>query len=203
MAQAILKDRGCVGAFVGMMILLSSCAGTTVDTQRDPNVDTQRYKTYRWVSQEDAQYLSLRDPNTNQPVQNWINISQRPQTEQKVRQVVETDLKQYGYTPKYEGLPDFFVTYYSPARDKEWISSWKGMTLAFQGAPLVVYPNFDMKKALEFRPGMAYIVIYDSKTKRPAWTGTVLDAISPKGDVDEPVVTARIQDLIGKFKNVS
>jgi hypothetical protein len=190
------------GSF-GLLILISSCSGKQVDKQRDTNVDTGRYKTYRWVSQDDARYLSLRDPNTNQPVQAWVNVTQRPQTEERVRQVVENDLQQYGYTPQPGGLPDFFVTYYSQARDKEWLSSWTGITLAFQGAPLVIFPNFDMHKAMEFRPGMAYVVIYDAKTKRPAWTGEVIDAISPTGEVNAPVVTARIQELIGKFKSTA
>lgn len=186
-----------------LAFLVSACSEAMIDTQKDPNADTRNYKTYRWVSPDDAKFLNLRNPNTNQPVQAWVNITQRPQTEQRVREIVEQDLQQYGYTPRPEGLPDFFVTFYSPAQNKDWISSWSGMTLAFQGAPLVIYPDFDMHKALEFRPGTAYIVIYDSHSKRPAWTGEVYDAISPQGQVDRQVVTARIQELIAKFKNVA
>jgi hypothetical protein len=203
-----MKKPGVLARFLssslsGLMLLLSSCSAPSVDTQRDKNVNTQRYHTYRWVSQQDAAYLSLRDPNTNQPVQNWVNIRQRPETEQKVRNVIETDLQKYGYSPQYEGTPDFFVTFYSPTQAKDWISSWSGITLAFQGAPLVIYPDFDMHKALEFRPGMAYVVIYDSKSKRPAWTGEVIDAISPKGEVNAPVVTSQIQELIARFKSTA
>ncbi|MFL5812591.1 MAG: DUF4136 domain-containing protein [Bdellovibrionia bacterium] len=193
--------RSWFGAGLGLMLMASSCSQKAIDTQRDANVNTQQYKTFRWLSPDDAKYLNLRDPNTNQPVQAWVNVRQQPVTEQRVRDVIEKDLQQYGYTSQNEGLPDFFVTYYSPARDKEWLSSWSGITLAFQGAPLVIYPNFDMHKALEFRPGMAYVVIYDAKTKRPAWTGEVIDAISPQGEVNRPVVTSQVQELIAKFKN--
>jgi hypothetical protein len=191
------------GSFLALTLLMSSCSAPAVDTQRDPNANIQGYHTYRWVSPEDAKYLSLRDPNTNQPVQNWVNIRQRPETEQKVKAVIEQDLQKYGYSPQDAGMPDFFVTFYSPTQAKDWISSWSGITLAFQGAPLVIYPNFDMHKALEFRPGMAYVVVYDSKSKRPTWTGEVIDAISPKGEVNAPVVTARIRELIAQFKNTA
>lgn len=190
-------------AAIALSIVASACSQATIDTQRDKNVDTHHYQTYRWITQDDAKFLNLRDPNTTQPVQAWVDVTQRPLTEQRVRAVVEQGLDQFGYTSKPEGLPDFFVTFYSQARDKEWISSWKGITLAFQGAPLVIYPNFDMKKAMEFRPGMAYIVIYDAKTKRPAWTGTIYNAISPKGEVDRQNVTERTQELIGKFKSTA
>jgi hypothetical protein len=50
---------------------------------------------------------------------------------------------------------------------------------------------------------MAYVVVYDSKSKRPTWTGEVIDAISPKGEVNAPVVTARIRELIAQFKNTA
>lgn len=196
-------SAGTVLGALGMSLLISSCSQSQVSAQRDKNVDTHHYQTYRWVNQDDAKYLSLRDPNTNQPVQSWVNIKQRPETETKVRKIVEKDLNQFGYTEQYEGQPDFFVTFYSLGRDKVWTSSWSGMTLAFQGAPLVIYPDFDMHKALEFRPGMGYVVIYDAKTKRPAWTGTVNNAVGPKGEVDAPAVTARIGELIGEFKNTA
>jgi hypothetical protein len=194
---------GLGGSMIAMTLFTFTCSSSKIDTQRDPHANTQNYHTFRWVSQQDAAFLSLRDPNTNQPVQNWVNIRQRPETEQRVRQVVESDLQQYGYIPQNEGTPDFFVTYYSPTQAKDWFCSWSGMTLAFQGAPLVIYPNFDMKKALEFRPGSAYVVIYDSKSKRPAWTGEVIGAISPEGEVNRPVVTARVQELIAQFKNTA
>jgi hypothetical protein len=197
---ALKRGKAVLGAALGLVVIVSACNEAAVRTQQEKDVRIQNYKTYRWVSQEDSRYLSLRDPNTDQPVQNYVNIRQRPQTEQRVREVVEKDLQQYGYTPQFEGLPDFFITFYSPTRAKGWISSWSGTTLAFQNAPLVMFPNFDMHRALEFRPGMAYVVIYDSKTKRPAWTGTILNAISPEGDVNAPVVTAQIGDLIQKFK---
>jgi hypothetical protein len=198
--RAHVKKAG-LRATIGLFLFISSCSNPTVATQQDKNVNIQNYKTYRWISQEDAEYLSLRDPRTNQPVQAWVNVVKKPQTEQRVREVVEQDLNKQNYAPQTTGTPDFFVTFYSQARDKEWLSSWTGITLAFQNAPLVIYPNFDMHKALEFRPGTAYIVVYDAKTKRPAWTGEVIDAISPQGEVNAPVVTARIQELIAKFKN--
>jgi hypothetical protein len=203
MKHAAFVSRIWSGFTLSLLLLISSCSQKAIDTQRDKNVDTQHYKTYRWVSQDDARYLSLQDPNTNQPVQAWVKIRTKSDTEERVRDVIERDLQQYGYRPQPEEIPDFFVTYYSPARSKEWLSSWTGITLAFQGAPLVIYPNLDMHKALEFRPGMAYVVIYDSKTKRPAWTGEVIDAISPQGEVNRPVVTARIQELIAKFKGAA
>lgn len=190
-----------LGVATGLLFLACSCSHKATDTQRDTNVNTAQYKTFRWVSQDDAKFLSLRDPNTKEPVQAWVNVRQQPVTEQRVKSVIENDLQQYGYTQQYEGMPDFFVTYYSPARDGNWVSSWTGITLAFHGAPLVIYPNFDMHKALQFRPGTAYVVIYDARTKRPAWTGEVANAISPEGEVNRPVVTARVQELIANFKN--
>jgi hypothetical protein len=203
MIESRLFKRVLSGSLIAMTLFTWSCSSSKIDTQRDTNANTQTYHTYRWISQQDAAFLSLRDPNTQQAVQNWVNIRQRPETEQKVRQVVEGDLQKYGYIPQNEGTPDFFVTYYSPTPAKDWISSWSGITLAFQGAPLVIYPNFDMKKALEFRPGSAYVVIYDSRSKRPAWTGEVIGAISSKGEVNRPVVTARVQELIAQFKNTA
>ncbi|MFL5811968.1 MAG: DUF4136 domain-containing protein [Bdellovibrionia bacterium] len=184
----------------GTLIWVAACSTSQNHVDRAANVDARAYKTYRWVSQDDAQYLSLSNPNTNQPVYNYVKITQRPQAEEQIKQVVEQDLNQQGYTQELSGTPDFFVTYYAPARDKDWISSWTGSTLSFRGAPLVIFPGFDMTKAQQFRPGMAYVVIYDSKTKQPAWTGTIMDAISPEGKVNAPQVTASVNDLLSQVK---
>jgi hypothetical protein len=129
-----------------------------------------------------------------------VRIIKRPQTEQKVRQVVEQDLKQFDYIPS-EGEPDFYITFYSPIPDGRWISSWSGYANSSQGTPIAIYPDFQNSTNMQPQPGTAYLVIYDSKTRRPKWTGTVMDAISSQGQVNASIVTPQIEALIAEFKN--
>lgn len=184
-----------------ILIALSACSETTTRTSSDKSSHLKSAQTYRWLSPDDAKALNLQNPKTMQPVYNYTTIVQRPEIEEKVRRVVEKDLQDQGYRPDLTGQPDFFVTYYSQAKNKDWISSWSGTTLSFQGAPLVAFPNFDMNKAKEFRPGMAYIVFYDPVTQRPAWSGTIVDALQ-QGQVN-PQIDSRVQELIADFKTDS
>jgi hypothetical protein len=98
--------------------------------------------------------------------------------------------------------PDFYVTYYGKARDRDWISTWSGRTPTKNRVPVVIFPNYDETAipALQHQEGLVYFVVYDAKTRMPAWSGAISQS-DPNPDFSSPQTEAAIDKLIDEFRN--
>lgn len=181
---------------------LSSCSAPRTETQKDSSAPISTYKVYRWVGEEEAKTLNLKDPKIDFMASS-VKIERRPGIEPQVRNEIEKNLQQNGFRPASAGEnADFYITYYIQAKDQNWISTWEGNTPSFNGTPLVLFPGFSRNSAYQYREGTLVLVVYDPKTKQPAWNGSALSILNPNG-LDTQRARTEVQHLIQEFKEVA
>lgn len=173
---------------------VSACASGP-DVRKDTGVDLAGYHTFRWLSESEARELRLADPVIDGPTSEPVRIITRPALEERLRPLIEARLNAEGFRASNDGNPDFFVTFYGKSKDDDWVSSWSGSTPALVHVPLVVFPHYDSSGARDFREGVVYLVIYDSHTKKPAWTGSIYRRKYPEG-----AFSAEVDDLVSAFR---
>jgi hypothetical protein len=125
-----------------------------------------------------------------------------PQINQKIRSLVEQELNQNGYAPSPDSYPDFFVTFYAKKKDQDWVSSWSGTTPSVQNVPVVIFPGYERTGTRRFQEGMVYLTLYDSKTKRPSWTGSV-QTLKLESDVGKPEDVAAVEKLVEELRKTT
>lgn len=187
-----------VGVLCALLTGFTACSTGEIESQKDPNVDMARYRTYAWLTQEDAKQLDLENPKIDY-IAGAVRVVQKPEIEQKIRDVVETDLRKQGFQPAQSGNPDFYVTFYGKAKNEDWVSSWHGFTAGVQNIPIVMYPDLERASAFRYQEGTLLVVFYDPKTRRPAWTGSIFGVLSGQA-VNEAQVATSLKLLIQDFK---
>lgn len=179
------------------LALLSACAGSPVLSFSDGSIDTSRYRSYQWVDQDAAHSLRLDNPPNTYP-HDYTGIERRPVEEEEAKRAINQDLQKAGYVEAAE-KPDFFVTYFARAKDRDWVSTWEGSTPAGPGGiPFVMYPHFDPSLGDSYRKNALVVVFYDAATRRPVWTGNILNALAGQ-KIDKEKVTADLSSLVSKF----
>jgi hypothetical protein len=183
--------------FYILELIVSGCATTPIHSTNDPKVDISNYRTFKWLTQADAEALELENP-TFEHLAGTVRVVSLPELNDKIRPLVIRDLEKNGYEESTQGIPDFYVTYYAKRKDEDWLSSWNGTTLSINNVPVVMFPGFERTKTREFRDGMVYLTFYDSKTKRPSWNVSFFsDRIGPSPDT--PQIASVVEQLVMNF----
>lgn len=192
--------RNCIAAsvasLIGLGVLGSACS--SVLSQKDPTAPMEQYKTYRWVNQSDAKNLNLENPNVEY-MTGSTKVTQNPGLEKRIRPVIDQRFEQDGYHQLQTGTPDFFVSYYGKAKDRDWVSTWTGNTLTENNVPIVIFPGFNRRFANKYQEGTVYLVIYDAHSKSPAWSGNINRSdFGP--DFGGSQTVAAVDQLVDQFK---
>ncbi len=177
---------------------MSACSSSPVETKQDREVDTTKYKTYSWISQPEAHYLRLDNPRQIDYMTGISKIVRRPEYEEKLKESVNQQLNARGLRETSE-VPDFYITFYGKAKDDDWVSTWAGTAPSILNVPLVMYPNFDRLSARNYQEGSLLLVFYDSKTKKPVWTGTMAHVLDEK-KLNLAMITSDLSHLVNQFK---
>lgn len=181
--------------------LAAGCASGPVYSTKDPRVDLGAYHTYQWITPAEAGALRLNDPQIDFYASE-VHVARDPELENKLRPVVERELRQKGYAPASSGTPDFYVTYYGQRGGGEWISTWQGSSPGIENVPVVIFPDFDRSQAFDYRDGTVYLTFYDARTKMPAWTGA-LYRTERVSAFDEQKASTGARQLIEDFQKSS
>ena len=187
-------------ALLGLLQVGGGCAAKYPSVKQDPQADTSRYRTYRWVGEPEAQFLHLDNPNIDY-LSRSSKIERRLDVEPQLKEVVNRELVTRGMT-ETSGLPDFYVTYYGKTKDENWVSTWTGSTPSINNVPVIMYPDFDRASARSYLEGSLLLVFYDANSRRPAWTGTMPNVLEGK-QVKLETVTARLGELVQEFKSTA
>jgi len=162
------------------LLFASACSSSPVRTLSDPKADVSHYKTYRWVADPEAKLLQLENPPFIDYVIGSSPIRRRPDIEGQIKDSIDQQLEAKGF--KQDGQnPDFFVAYYGRAKDQDWESTWRGYAPSVENVPIIMYPDYSRSEARTYRDGTILIVFYDSKTKRPSWTGEMTGVLQKQG----------------------
>jgi hypothetical protein len=156
---------------VASLLVLSSCAGSPVTSSTDKTANLSQYKTYQWVGQSEAAALSLERPHFRYE-SSLVKVNTRPDIDEKLKPMIEEQLREAGYVKSTHGKPDFLLSYYARAKNESWISTWSGTTQGQNDVPIVIFPDFNQDMSFAYRPGNIYLVLYDPHTHSAAWTGT-------------------------------
>jgi hypothetical protein len=194
------RIRRCVSGlgFAVSAVLACACSTGPVSSYKDTSAPLASYHTFQWLTQADADRLKLQNPKFDY-LAGTARIVRRPELEARVRPEIEKRLEKDGFEASVGGTPDFYVTYYGKAKDEDWVSSWQGATLTINNVPVVIFPNFNQDYAYQFREGIIYLVIYDPKTRKPAWTGKLQsEKFGPH--FESPEITAAVDQLADNFK---
>lgn len=186
-----------VSIWVFAVLSLVGCTQPGAKTQSDEAVNLRNYRTYAWLTQDDARRLRLSDPKFDY-MSGEVRVTQRPEVEEKLKKVIEQDLQAKGYKPTNAPNPDFYVTYYGRAKNQDWVSTWKGATPAINNVPIVAYPHLSQAEAYQYRDGTLLLVLYDPRTARSAWTGSIYHALDEK-NLNEAAATVSINDLLAQL----
>lgn len=187
---------------LGMAILASGCSGPTLQTEKDSNAKIADYRTYSWVTPDTVGVLRLDNPPIDY-LTGGSRIVERKDIERQVMPVIDQSLGQNGFTLATSGTPDFYVTYYGKAPDEDWVSTWNGYVPSVNNVPVIMYPGYEESATRSYREGSIVIVIYDTRSRKPAWSGTILEVLKPQDEVDQNAVTASIGELMGEFKRTA
>jgi hypothetical protein len=173
-------------------VLLWGCS--TVKTTEDRASSVASYQRYSWLNQDDANQLNLKNPDI-QYMAGEVHITQNPDIDNKIRPLIEKELNKQGWIKTEQEVPDVYVTYYGKTKDGQWVSTWSGSTPAVNQVPVVIFPNFRQDRAHQFREGQVFITLYDTKTKKAAWTTSVLSQKYGL-QLDEKDVATAINDML-------
>jgi hypothetical protein len=184
--------------YAWLVLALVGCAAPAVETTRDAAMDVAHYRTFAWIDGDAARRLRLDNPAGIDFVTGYTSIVRRPEIEPDLKASVERELHSRGFTENAEH-PDFYVTFYGKAKDEDWVSTWSGRTPSIENVPLIMYPNLDRAAARAYREGSLLLVFYDPRTRKPAWTGSIANALSGK-KVDLSTVTADLGSLVAEFR---
>jgi uncharacterized protein YceK len=187
-----------LGTLASILIFWSGCSSQTLSS-KDRNVDLSKYRTYKWISESDADYLNLHNPNYKYPIA-YMTVERKPAFEEKVRARVEEDLDNRGFTEATTESPDFYVTYYGKAQDQNWVTSWSGRTPNIADVPIVIFPDLNPSQARNHIDGTVYLVFYDARTKKAAWTGKFRNEDFGQNINDTEIATA-VDELVSAFQS--
>jgi len=162
---------------IGMFFAMGGCTNPTVRKDVDRKIDISDYKTYKWVSQSEVKPLNLEYPNLDFMV-GTVKVFRDPEIGAPLKREVDQDLSNKGFKLIESGSPDFYVTYYTMAHNKTWISTWNGVAPSIAYVPVIMYPDHSREATRKYRPGAVVIVIYDAGTRTPVWTETIQGALS-------------------------
>lgn len=153
-------------------LMAVSFACSPIQVRKESKVDVSNYHSYQWVTQNQVHSLHLTKP----PVMfrhPEVSIEYDKDIADTLRPLVDHDFQQKGYVLTTNGNPDFYVAFYGRRKDQSWVSTWSGSTQSTQGVPLVIFPDYRPVEDRKHIEGVVYIVLYDAKTQRPVWTGSV------------------------------
>lgn len=185
--------------FAAGVCFLWGCASGPLRDETDPEVKLTKYHSYRWLSDDEARTLKLDAPKVDYFTDS-ITVDRDNELDGRVHQAMDRQLQATGYRAVSEGKPDFYVSYYVKQPDDTWLSSWRGITSAINETPVVIFPDFDRSKISTYRKGQVYLVFYDARTRRPAWTGIAMSqAFGPAEDLSkvEPIIAS----LMGEYRD--
>jgi hypothetical protein len=180
------------------LLSVASCSSAPANLGSDENVDVSKYKTYRWVSQNDVKVLRLEEPEVDF-ITGSSTVTSREDVVPRAREVIDRALKDVGYQQVGDGTPDFFVTFYIKAKDQDWVSTWQGATDSINSTPLVIFPGYNRDMAYRSREDDFYVTFYDPKTLRPSWTGRVVTT-SPMSNPGSPEAEHAASELFKELK---
>lgn len=63
----------------------------------------------------------------------------------------------------------------------------------------MIFPDYSKTSAFTYTEGVVYLTFYDSKTRKPSWTGSVVDS-NYGADFNEPQVQTAVNELTDAFK---
>lgn len=179
-------------------ILIQSCSSSPLRTAEADGAQIGSYKTYQWLTPEVANDMKF-DRVQPMYISALAEVHRDTSIESQVRAEIEQGLRKDGYQPSTDRMPDFYVTFYGKAKDGRWISSWEGTTPSLYDVPVVIFPDFETKKMTRsYRDGTVYLVVYDAKTRKPAWTGEIQAGRFETGERKQEIVKA-IHELVDKF----
>ena len=180
--------------------MFGGCSSSALSA-KDSSTDLSKYRTYKWITESDADYLNLHNPNYKFPVA-YMTVERKPEIEEKVRDRVEADLDNRGFTEATTESPDFYVTYYGKARDQNWVTSWSGRTPNIADVPIVIFPDLNPSQARDHIDGTVYLVFYDARTKRAAWTGRFRNSdFGP--EINDSEITSAVDELVSEFQSAA
>jgi hypothetical protein len=160
---------------VHLSLTLASCSWGPVSAERDPHQDLAHYKTFSWLTPEDAARFKLSNPQIKHSA-DITRIERKEEVDSGMRAQMEAQLQANGFTPAPGTEPDFYATFYEGTPTHEWISSWSGSTPSTNGVPLVIFPELSSKYAEPVRETTIFVAFYDAKTGRGAWSGKMVTA---------------------------
>lgn len=166
-------------------LLLAACASLSVSSHRYPQADFSGYRSYAWIAAD-----PLIRPDESKDQISALTIRQ-------IREAVESDLAEKGYTNT--GAPanaDFVVAFTVGTRDRidaqsypvpyrgPWEWNWYG-----NGMDLRVY-----------REGTLSIDIFDGRSRQPVWHGRARKIITGADESDPgPVIRQAVASILRKF----
>ncbi len=192
-----IRSRAALGISLGLA-LFPGCSSSGPIVREDTSTAFSSYRSFQWVTQNQIQELKLVDPRIDY-ITDQARIVERPAQEQRVKPLIEAALKKQGYVLSQEARPDFYVTYYGKAKNDDWVSTWAGSTPAVDNVPVIIFPYYSRESTRTHREGVVYLTIYDARTQKPVWTGSISNMNFEHG-LDGPALSAAIDQLTREFK---
>jgi hypothetical protein len=163
------------GFAVVACLALAACTNTPhINTDFDPAVSFDQYRTYSWV------YTAV--PQNMDPV-----------LFQKVRASIDRSLQTRGFTPGAPG--DFAVAFTLGRRDRVEITDFGsyGPYYGYGWGPH--YHDIDVR---QITSGSLVIDIYDTHTRKPIWHAIATKDVTPD-HIDQAAIDSGVDAVLAKF----
>lgn len=173
---SLLAPLACAG--------LLACSTLQVSQDFDPQADFTGYRSYAWLSHEQAETGDIRVDS--------------PLLHQRIRTAIEDNLETRGYRPQKTGVPDFYVGYHLSLEsrlDVRTINAHHGYGGygRYGRWGTVGYPE---TRVSQYEQGTLIIDVADAGEKKLVWRGWASDRIRRNPSQEES--EQKVRDVVAK-----